>query len=262
MQYMMIIKSNPTLEAGTPVNDPGFEAIERYNQRMYEAGIWVSAEGFKPSDRGAVVTLEKGEFRVEKGPFPNPEKIDAGFWIIQVDSKEEAIDWAKQVPMLVEGSGYAKGDGEIVLMPCMEFPEEEPAPEDAEGDAAAPASGTELKRYFGGFTASPETEAGVLPDPSIFDAMGEVVGRLVAEGRFEGGGGLLPSSAATRVLFSNGTPVVTDGPFAETKEVIAGYAIFRAANLDEMIEMSKAGMEIEARWRSEPIVGVIREIHG
>ncbi len=260
MQYMMIIKSNAALEAETPVDDAGFQAIERYNQRLYEAGVWVSAEGFKPSDKGAIVTLENGEFRIEKGPFPNPENVDAGFWIIQVDSKEDAIDWARQAPMLVEGSEYAAGDGEIVLMQCMDFSEEEPAPDAAGEVATEPAAN--LKRYFGGFTASPETEAGVEPDHSIYEAMGEVIGRLAAEGRVEGGGGLLPTSAATRVVFSNGTPVVTDGPFAETKEVIAGYAIFRAANLDEMIEMSKEGMEIEARWRKEPIVGVIREIHG
>jgi hypothetical protein len=264
MQYMMIIKSNEATEAEDPVDAEFEAAMEEYNKKLKDSGVWVSAEGFKPSDKGAIVTLQDGKYSVVKGPFPNPGKIDAGYWVIKVNSKDEAIAWAKQVPVLVEGSTYATGDGEIVLMPYLEFPQEE-AHEDWEANDLS-ALATEpttngLKRYIGAFAASPETEAGVMPDPSIFDAMGATIGKLAAEGRFEDGGGLMPTSAATRVVFSNGLPVVSDGPFAETKEVIAGYAIFRAKNLDEMIEMSKEGMEIEARWRAEPIVGVIREMY-
>jgi len=264
MQYMMIIKSNEATEADEPV-DAKFEgAMEEFNEKLKSSGVWVSGEGFKPSDKGAIITLQNGTFRVEKGPFPNPEKIDAGYWVIKVGSKDEAINWAKQVPMRVEGSSYATGAGEIVLMPYMEFPQEAAQEDWDANDLAAMATEPRengLKRFIGVFTASPETEAGVMPDPSIFDAMGAAIGKLAAEGRFEDGGGLMPTSAATRVVFRNGTPVVSDGPFAETKEVIAGYAIFRAANLDEMIDMSKEGLEIESRWRAEPIVGVVRELY-
>lgn len=258
MQYMMIIKSNAVAEKREP-DDAGFLAIERYNQRLQDAGIWVGAEGFLPSDQGAIVTLENGEYRVEKGPFPNPETINAGYWIIEVESKNQALEWAMQVPVLGSDTSHSSDHGEVVLIPYMEFPDEEPPADMPAAGAAMPNTNGD-KRFIGMFLASPETEQGVVPDPSIFDAMGQVIGRLAAEGRFEDGGGLMPTSAATRLVYNGGALLVTDGPFAETKEVIAGYAIFRARTLDDMIDMSREGMEIEARWRKGPIVAEIREL--
>jgi hypothetical protein len=264
MQYMMIIKSNAATEAEVPMDTAFERAMNDFNQKLRDAGAWVTGEGFQASNKGARLTLDNGAFSVEKGPFANPDELIAGYWVIDVASKDEAIQWAKQVPASVEGSAIANGNGEIELLQVMEFPEEmqsAEAPGPASESGAPPAGAQSLKRFIGMFKASPETEAGVMPGPEIHEAMGEAIGRYAAQGLFEGGGGLMPTSQGARVTFRGGSPVVTDGPFAETKEAIAGYAIFRAPSLDDMIESSREALQIEARWRKGPVVSEIRELY-
>jgi hypothetical protein len=99
--------------------------------------------------------------------------------------------------------------------------------------------------------ASKESEAGVLPSPEILNAMGKFNEKLVAAGVMQAAEGLQPSSKGKRVRFGNDT-VVIDGPFAETKELIAGFWIWKVKSIDEAVEWLKrapfgGGMEIEIR---------------
>ena len=87
--------------------------------------------------------------------------------------------------------------------------------------------------------ADAETEAGVLPDAHLIDDMTSYNARLVERGVMKSGAGLLPSSKGARVSFSNGTPNVVDGPFAEAKELIAGFSVIEANSLEEVIDMVK-----------------------
>ena len=87
--------------------------------------------------------------------------------------------------------------------------------------------------------ADAETEAGVLPSPQLIDDMTAYNAKLVARGVMKQGAGLLSSARGARVSFSNGKPTVLDGPFAEAKELIAGYSIIEANSLAEVIEMVK-----------------------
>jgi len=87
--------------------------------------------------------------------------------------------------------------------------------------------------------ADAETEAGVKPTPELIDAMTSYNEKLVAKGMMKAGGGLGPSARGARVSFSNGKPTVMDGPFAEAKELVAGFSILEAASLAEVIEMVK-----------------------
>ncbi len=87
--------------------------------------------------------------------------------------------------------------------------------------------------------ADAETEAGVMPSPQLIDDMTSYNERLVKRGIMKGGAGLMPSSRGARVSVSNGRPHVIDGPFAEVKELIAGYSIIEAASLEEVIEIVK-----------------------
>ena len=87
--------------------------------------------------------------------------------------------------------------------------------------------------------ADAETEAGVMPSPQVIDDMTSYNEKLVKRGVMKGGGGLLSSVKGARVSFANGKPTVIDGPFAEAKELIAGYSIIEAASLAEVIEMVK-----------------------
>lgn len=87
--------------------------------------------------------------------------------------------------------------------------------------------------------ADAETEAGVMPSPELIDDMTSYNARLVERGAMKSGAGLLARSKGARVSFSNGKPSVIDGPFAEAKELIAGFSVIEAASLAEVIEMVK-----------------------
>ncbi|HWA20742.1 MAG TPA: YciI family protein [Devosia sp.] len=85
--------------------------------------------------------------------------------------------------------------------------------------------------------ADAETEAGVMPSAQLIDDMTSYNEMLVRRGAMKAGAGLMPSSRGARVSFSNGKPSVLDGPFAEAKELIAGYSIIEAASLREVIDL-------------------------
>lgn len=100
--------------------------------------------------------------------------------------------------------------------------------------------------------ANADSEAGVMPGPEIFEAMNAYNEQLVAAGVMLSGEGLHPSSAGARVAWHGDSPVVTDGPFAETKELVAGFWLWRTGSLDEAIEWVKRGpfgdgVEVEIR---------------
>jgi hypothetical protein len=87
--------------------------------------------------------------------------------------------------------------------------------------------------------ATPESEAGQMPDMELIAAMGKFNEELVKAGIMQGGDGLKPSSAGARVRFSGKDRTVVDGPFAETKELIAGYWLWQVQSMDEAIEWVK-----------------------
>lgn len=87
--------------------------------------------------------------------------------------------------------------------------------------------------------ADAETEAGAMPTPQLIDDMTSYNEKLVKRGAMKAGAGLMPSARGARVSFSKGKPSVVDGPFAEAKELIAGYSIIEAASLAEVIELVK-----------------------
>jgi hypothetical protein len=100
--------------------------------------------------------------------------------------------------------------------------------------------------------ASAESEAGVMPSTELLEAMGKYNEELVNAGVMLAGEGLHPSSRGKRVRFSGSERTVIDGPFAETKELIAGYWVWRVKSMDEAVEWLKrapfdGGTEIEIR---------------
>jgi len=100
--------------------------------------------------------------------------------------------------------------------------------------------------------ASADSEAGKMPPPEVFTAMGKYNEELVKAGVLLAGEGLQPSSKGVRIKFSGDTRIVTDGPFAETKELVAGFWIFNVRSKEEAIEWVKrapfdGGTEIEVR---------------
>jgi hypothetical protein len=98
MRFMMLIKANKDTEAGVM---PGKELVAemmKYNEELARAGVLVALDGLHPSSKGARVKFSGSKRTVIDGPFTETKELIAGFWIIQVNSREEAIEWARRIP--------------------------------------------------------------------------------------------------------------------------------------------------------------------
>src|ERR1043166_9401352 len=98
-------------------------------------------------------------------------------------------------------------------------------------------------RYLMLVSASKNYEVGQKPDPGLMAAMVDLIGDLTKSGKLIDTAGLLPTSQATRIRVSNGKLAVTDGPFAETKEQIGGYAMFNLSSKEEALKLGRDFMQ-------------------
>jgi hypothetical protein len=101
MRFMMIMFPKD-YENATPGWVPGLKAIEtmrKYNEQLQKAGVLLALDGLTPpSTMSARVTFKSGKSKVTDGPFPEAKEVVGGFWIIQVNSREEALEWASRIP--------------------------------------------------------------------------------------------------------------------------------------------------------------------
>ena len=127
MRFMMIVKASKESEAGALPTRELVAAMGKFNEEMIKAGVMLSGEGLHPSSRGARIAYSGQKRTVTDGPFSQTGELASGFWVINVKSKEEALDWAKRVPFT---------NGEVVeirqIFEASDFP-----PEILPPDAAA-----------------------------------------------------------------------------------------------------------------------------
>ena len=98
MRFMLLVKADQNTEAGVLPSKELVAAMGQFNEEMVRAGVLLAGEGLHPSSKGARLKFSGGERTVIDGPFPETKELIAGFWIIQVQSKAEAIEWASRVP--------------------------------------------------------------------------------------------------------------------------------------------------------------------
>jgi hypothetical protein len=98
MRFMMIVKANKDSEAGKMPGEELLMAMGKYNEELMKAGVLVDLSGLQSSSKGARIKFSGGKKTVIDGPFPETKELIAGYWIINVKSREEAIDWAKRIP--------------------------------------------------------------------------------------------------------------------------------------------------------------------
>lgn len=98
MRFMMLLKADKRTEAGELPSRQDLEAMGKYNEELMKAGVLLDGAGLQPSSKGARVTFQNGQAQVTDGPFAETKELIAGYWMIQVKSKDEAIEWAKRVP--------------------------------------------------------------------------------------------------------------------------------------------------------------------
>lgn len=277
MRFIMMVKSDPTSEAGAMPDEALLTTMTSFNEKMAQAGVLKAGEGLRPSASGARVRFGgKGQpITVVDGPFAEARELVGGFWLVETASLEEAISWVKQAPF--EG-------GEVELRQLYELSDlpadpsetsdgwreqerafrEGGAPRAANAGAsttasppaaanAAPARKPGTKRFMVMLKSDRLTESGALPTPKALTEMGVLMTELATSGALLAGEGLKPSSKGSKVRFSGARRTVIDGPFTEAKEMIAGYSIIQVPSKDDAVTFAKRWLKVHVETAAEPI---------
>jgi hypothetical protein len=104
MRFMIIVKADKNSEAGVLPSRELLEQMGKFNEELVKAGIMLAGEGLQPSSKGARVRFSGSKRTVIDGPFAETKELIAGFWLWQVRSKEEAIEWVKRAPNPMPGT--------------------------------------------------------------------------------------------------------------------------------------------------------------
>ncbi|MCP2227033.1 MULTISPECIES: YciI family protein [Pseudomonas] len=112
MRFMIIVKASPDSEAGVLPTEELMTAMGNYNEELTKAGILIDCDGLQPSSKGARVRFSGEKRTVIDGPFAETKELIAGYWIWEVKSKEEAIEWVKRCPNPMPGT-----EAEIEIRP-------------------------------------------------------------------------------------------------------------------------------------------------
>jgi hypothetical protein len=103
MRYMILVKATKESEAGIMPSEQLLTEMGNYNEELVKAGVLLAGEGLHPSSKGARVRFSGTKRTVIDGPFAETKELVAGFWLIEVKSKEEAIEWVKRCPNPMPG---------------------------------------------------------------------------------------------------------------------------------------------------------------
>src|SRR5215212_8614470 len=98
MRFAVLVKATKESEAGVPPDQKLMEEMGKFNEELVKAGVMLAGEGLQPSSKGARVRFSGSTRTVIDGPFAETKEVNAGFWIFQCKSKEEAIEWVKRSP--------------------------------------------------------------------------------------------------------------------------------------------------------------------
>ena len=115
MRFMVIVKGNKESEAGGLPDEKLLADMGKFNEELVKAGVLLAAEGLQPSSKGARVRFSGNNRTVIDGPFSETKELVAGFWLFQVKSLEEAIEWVKRSP-----NPFPKGESEIEIRQVFE----------------------------------------------------------------------------------------------------------------------------------------------
>lgn len=227
MQFMVIRRSDEATEAGRMPAPAVFEDMGRYHEQLAQAGGVGLALGLRPSSRAVRLKLWPGGESITDGPFTETKELIAGFTVFEAASKEEALALLKQWP-----ASDADATGEAVLElretgcpgGCAQVP---------------PAAGGEDRHYVILLRSDAGTEADRIPPRHVLDTLDAFNAEQAAQGRLLAGDGLKSSTRGARVRLAGGQASVIDGPFAEAKELIAGFWMIRAASMDDAVAWAR-----------------------
>jgi hypothetical protein len=252
MRFIALVKSSPESEAGVLPDEQALSEMGAYNDELLKAGVMLAGEGLHASSKGCRVNYVKGKLTVIDGPFAEAKELVAGFWLLKANSKDEVVAWLKKAPFR---------EGEVEVRPLFEVEDFPVDPAEVPGGwrdkevAAAKAPslqttrGKKKMRFMGFVLADEATEAGVMPEEKGLAAMGSFIEEATKSGVFLAGEGLKPSSHGVRIRYQGSARTVVDGPFAESKELIAGYSILAVDSKEEALAWTKRFAQVDAGVR-------------
>jgi hypothetical protein len=123
MRFMMIVKASNESEAGVMPTDEMIATMSKFNEELLKAGVLVDLSGLQPTSKGFRVKFSGGKRTIVDGPFAESKELIAGYWVINVKSREEALEWAKKVPAPQE-----HGEGELEVRQFFELEDFAPSP--------------------------------------------------------------------------------------------------------------------------------------
>ena len=118
MRFMVLVKASADSEAGVLPDEKLLTEMTRYNEELAKAGVMLAGDGLQPSSKGARVRFSGGKRTVIDGPFTETKELIAGYWVFQVKSLEEAIEWVKRCPNPMPGT-----ESEIEIRQVFEAPD-------------------------------------------------------------------------------------------------------------------------------------------
>ena len=122
MRFMAMVKANKDSEAGVLPDEKLLADMGKFNEEMVKAGVLLAGEGLHPSSKGVRIRFSGDKRTVVDGPFSETKELIAGFWLLQVKSKEEAIEWIKRSP-----NPFPKGESEVEIRQVFEADDFGPA---------------------------------------------------------------------------------------------------------------------------------------
>jgi hypothetical protein len=217
MRFIIMHKTNPQWEAGAIPAPALIARVQAMVGALARAHALRGGEGLRASSLGVRLTVKEGRPTVTAGPLKGENELPVGFSVLRVTSIDEAIDWATRLAQAV-------GDAEIDIRPVTE-------PWDI-GLGGKP-GGLTTTRYMALRKATPATEAGTPPSEAQRQAVARLVDETTRSGVHLASEAMKPSARGRRYKNSSEGVRVIDGPFTESKELIAGYVIVAAASMDE-----------------------------
>lgn len=219
MRLIWMHKADKDTEAGVPPSPELIVKMGELMKEMAKSGVLLAGEGLQPSSTGVRLKFSGGKRSVTHGPLSGSNELVAWFAIVRTKSMEEVIEWASRFGKVV---GDAEIDIGVVKEPwdlglCLK----------PEGQAT---------RFMIMHKADKKSEAGITPTTEALGAMRELTQETIKAGAFLSAERLQPSSKGMRLKLSGRKRSLIDGPFTESKELIAGYCMLQVKSKDEAIE--------------------------
>jgi hypothetical protein len=219
MRFMVMHKMTEDMERGVAPERATIDGVGQLVTEGLKDNVFISGEGLRPSAERVHISYRGGKRTLNDGPVTEAKELVGGFALLRVRSKEEAISWCDRFAAVI-------GDVELFLGAVVEPWEL----------GMMPKPKNPPLRMLSMHKLDERAENDAPPEPELMRKMGVLIEEMTAAGVLQATGGLASTRHGARIRFDGGKRSVIDGPFAESKEVIAGYAILELPSKAAAVE--------------------------